>query len=70
MSASTLTFHVTGITCRHCVDSVTSEVTGVAGVSSVVVDLPGGQVEVSGRNVDPATVIAAIAEAGYAASPG
>ncbi len=70
MSASTLTFDVTGMTCQHCVDSVTREVSAVFGVSSVVVDLSGGQVEVSGRNVDPVTVIAAIAEVGYAASLG
>lgn len=69
MVESTLTFEVTGMTCQHCVVSVTSEVTDVAGVSRVDVDLAEGRVSVSGVNADPAAVIAAIAEAGYEATP-
>ena len=70
MAESILTFDVTGMTCQHCVASVTSEVSVVAGVRHVEVDLAEGRVDVSGSNVDAATVIAAIADAGYAASPG
>lgn len=69
MVASTLTFDVTGMTCQHCVDSVTSEVTGVTGVTGVTVDLERGRVNVSGTEVDTPAVIAAIAAAGYEASP-
>jgi copper chaperone CopZ len=37
------TYHVTGLTCEHCVRAVTSELAGTAGVTSVTVDLvPGG----------------------------
>lgn len=64
-----LTFDVTGMTCQHCVTSVTSEVIGVNGVRNVNVDLAHGRVDVSGTNVDVPAVIAAIAQAGYEASP-
>ena len=60
---------VTGMTCSHCVASVTEEVSALAGVSSVEVDLKVGgesRVIVSGAApVDPAAVQAAIEEAGY-----
>ena len=40
---STQTFPVTGLTCGHCVGAVTSELSVLAGVSDVQVDLvPGG----------------------------
>jgi copper chaperone len=36
---ATTTYPVTGITCGHCVQSVTRQVGGLAGVSGVTVDL-------------------------------
>ncbi|QNN51830.1 heavy-metal-associated domain-containing protein [Nocardioides mesophilus] len=64
---STTTYQVTGMTCGHCVSSVTSEVSEIAGVTDVRVDLASGQVTVtsSGDPVDPAQVRAAVEEAGY-----
>ncbi|MBX0301881.1 heavy-metal-associated domain-containing protein [Cryobacterium sp. 1639] len=63
------TFQVAGMTCSHCVESVTSEVGRVAGAERIDVDLvPGGlsRVTVSSNNpVDPAAIAAAIDEAGY-----
>ena len=35
----TTTYPVTGMTCGHCVQAVTSELTSLAGVSGVTVDL-------------------------------
>jgi copper chaperone CopZ len=35
----TTTYPVTGMTCGHCVQAVTSELTGLGGVSGVTVDL-------------------------------
>ncbi len=35
----TTTLKVTGMSCEHCANAVTSELTGLAGVSGVVVDL-------------------------------
>ncbi len=62
----TSTYMVTGMTCQHCVQSVTEEVSEVPGVSGVEVDLASGRVTVSSeRPVDDAAVRAAVAEAGY-----
>ncbi|MEE1771267.1 heavy-metal-associated domain-containing protein [Streptomyces sp. JV185] len=58
-------YHVTGMTCGHCVASVTEEVAEVPGVSEVEVDLPGGTVLVRGEALDDSGIRAAIAEAGY-----
>jgi copper ion binding protein len=63
---STQTFTVTGMTCGHCVASVTEEVSEIAGVESVDVVLETGQVTVSSAEpVDAAVVRAAVEEAGY-----
>ncbi|HEX3826208.1 MAG TPA: heavy-metal-associated domain-containing protein [Sporichthyaceae bacterium] len=57
-------YSVSGMTCQHCVNAITTEVGGVDGVSSVVVDLATKTVTVDG-GADTA-VRAAIDEAGYA----
>ena len=62
---STTTYVVTGMTCAHCVASVTEEVSEVSGVSGVAVDLESGSVTVTGEGVDRDAVKAAVAEAGY-----
>lgn len=63
---SSTTYTVTGMTCQHCVASVTEEVSEVAGVTGVDVDLDTGRVTVTGSDtVDDAAVRAAIDEAGY-----
>lgn len=60
------TYTVSGMTCGHCVSSVTEEVAQIAGVSSVDVDLATGQVTVTSENeLDRAQVQHAIEEAGY-----
>ena len=68
MSIGTLTYRVDGMTCGHCTVAVTDEVTKVAGVAAVDVDLDTKLVRVSGNDVDEAAVVAAIDEAGYAAA--
>ena len=65
MRASTLTFAVTGMTCQHCVASVTRQVSGVAGVNKVSVDLERGIVIAEGNALSPTAITAAIGEAGY-----
>jgi copper chaperone len=63
---STSTYTVTGMTCEHCVRSVTEEVSEVPGVTAVDVDLATGQVSVSSAEpVDDGAVRAAVSEAGY-----
>ncbi|MGC5172059.1 heavy-metal-associated domain-containing protein [Microbacterium sp. DT81.1] len=60
---------VSGMTCSHCVMSVTEELTGIDGVQNVSVDLnAGGASRVTIRSatpIDAAAVQAAVAEAGY-----
>ncbi|MGW2918432.1 heavy-metal-associated domain-containing protein [Streptomyces angustmyceticus] len=58
-------YHVTGMTCEHCVASVTEEVSEVPGVSEVVVDLAANSVTVHGTDLDDGRLRAAIVEAGY-----
>jgi copper chaperone len=60
----TSTYGVAGMTCEHCVRSVTEEVSEVPGVTAVEVDLAGGSMTVQGDPDDDA-VRAAVAEAGY-----
>ena len=60
------TYTVTGMTCGHCVTSVTEEITAINGVTDVAVDLPTGAVTVTSNDpVDEARVRAAVEEAGY-----
>ena len=65
--SQTRTYTVTGMTCGHCVASVTEEVQEIAGVTDVAVDLASGSVTVtSDAPLDDAAVKAAVEEAGYA----
>jgi len=66
----TLDFTVTGMTCQHCVASVTEEVSEVPGVTEVDVDLATGRLHVVGDGLSTEQVQAAVAEAGdYTAQP-
>ena len=60
------TYTVTGMTCGHCVASVTEEVGEVAGVQSVDVKLETGALTVTGEGISDDAVKAAVEEAGYA----
>ncbi|MFD2763599.1 copper ion binding protein [Micromonospora soli] len=62
----TTTYQVQGMTCGHCVNSVSTEVGAIPGVSDVQVDLASGQVTVTSESpLDTDTVRAAVDEAGY-----
>ena len=58
------TYAVTGMTCEHCVRSVSEEISEIPGVTAVEVDLASGRVTVQG-DADDDAVRAAVAEAGY-----
>lgn len=60
------TYTVTGMTCGHCVASITEEVKGIPGVEDVVVTLDeGGRMTItSAAPVELRQVSAAVAEAG------
>ncbi|MEQ3553037.1 heavy-metal-associated domain-containing protein [Pseudonocardia nematodicida] len=63
---NTATYTVTGMTCQHCVSSVTEEIGEIAGVTGVDVDLPTGAVTVTSTEVlSDDAIRAAVEEAGY-----
>jgi copper chaperone len=64
-TAETRDYTVQGMTCSHCVLSVREEVSEVAGVSAVDVDLASGRMTVAGQDIDDDSVHAAVADAGY-----
>ena len=65
MSATT-TYTVSGMTCQHCVASVTEEVSEIAGVTDVQVELDSGAVTVTSEEpLREESVRAAVEEAGY-----
>lgn len=58
---------VPGVSCHHCVEAVTSEVSKLVGVEHVDVNLDNKVVTVEfGDSVAPESIVAAIKEAGYA----
>jgi len=60
------TYTVTGMTCQHCVASVTEELGALPEVTGIDVDLATGVVTVaSDRELSTQEVAAAISEAGY-----
>ena len=64
--SQTATFTVSGMTCGHCVASVTEEVQEIAGVESVNVELASGALTITSADpVDESAVKAAVEEAGY-----
>jgi copper chaperone len=66
---SEFNYDVVGMTCGHCEKAVAEEVGQVAGVQSVDVSASEGRLVVRGDDsVADADVIAAVEEAGYAAT--
>jgi copper chaperone len=68
-TAATQSFEVAGMTCEHCVASVTEELSALDGVETVAVDLkPGSSSTVvvgASRALSGAEVRAAVEDAGY-----
>ena len=65
--SQTISYSVPGMTCDHCKHAVTSELSAVAGVAGVDVDLETKLVKVTGEGLDDQVLRAAIEEAGYEA---
>jgi copper chaperone CopZ len=66
--SETITYSVPAIHCAHCAMSIREEVSEVEGVEDVAVDLDTKIVTVQGRELDDASLRAAIVEAGYEAA--
>lgn len=62
-TVNTHTFQVPDISCQHCIDAITSEVSAVPDVQSLQVDLEAKTVMVVGGEND--ALIAAIDDAGF-----
>jgi copper chaperone CopZ len=68
--AVTNTYTVTGMTCSHCVQAVTGELSTLPGVEDVRIDLASGAVTVtSAAPLADNDVRAAVDEAGYELAP-
>lgn len=71
--SNTTTFGVKGMTCGHCVASVTDELKALPGVQDVSVDLNAGATStvtvVSAESLDDDAIRAAVDEAGYELEP-
>lgn len=61
---TTQTYSVPAISCQHCVNAITGEVTKVSGVAEVAVDLTSKTVTVVG-DADDTAIRTAIDDAGY-----
>lgn len=59
-------YTVQGMTCDHCAGSVSAEVTKIAGVTDVSVDVSAGQLTVNSTGpISDEAVTEAVEEAGY-----
>ncbi|HMQ24659.1 MAG TPA: cation transporter [Acidimicrobiales bacterium] len=68
--STTTKINVDGMSCGHCVTSVTNEVRKLDGVTGVDVDLAAGTVQItSDAPLEEADVNAAVDEAGYEVTP-
>ncbi|MET3720157.1 MULTISPECIES: heavy-metal-associated domain-containing protein [unclassified Arthrobacter] len=69
MSIITTTVSVSGMTCGHCVSSVSEEIESLTGVEGIDVDLNAGGISTvtitSSQELSPADIGEAVAEAGY-----
>ncbi|MBS1767828.1 MAG: heavy-metal-associated domain-containing protein [Acidobacteria bacterium] len=62
----TIQLKIKGMTCGHCVRTVSGALKGVKGVTGAEVDLKGGTATVEGAP-DPAALVAAVEAEGYQA---
>jgi copper chaperone len=67
---TTTQFQVTGMSCSHCEQGVSTEVGQISGVVDVAVSAATGRLVVTSSGpVDESQVVAAVEEAGYQAVP-
>jgi len=60
-----ISLRIGGMTCSHCVDSVTRALSEFSGVRSVKVDLNPGRAEITGEGLDREKLSAAVEQLGY-----
>lgn len=66
---SSKTINVDGMTCGHCVNAVTEELSKIPGVTAVSIELRAGEISpvtiTTGNEISDADIAAAVEEAGY-----
>ena len=62
-----LVVSVGGMTCNHCVNSVSNAISEVTNVEDVDVDLGSGETKINGNNINIDEVVEAITSSGYSA---
>lgn len=66
---TTTRINIDGMTCNHCIDAVTEELTSITGVQQVDIELNKGGISTatvtSEGKLDPEQIGEAVAEAGY-----
>lgn len=65
MAENTLTIPIDGMSCGHCVASVKDKLSGMPGMTGVEVTLKPGQAVVTGSDLSPDAIKAAIEELGF-----
>lgn len=65
MKQDDLEIQIDGMTCSHCVLTVTDSLKRVAGVADVNIVLQTGRAHVSGEHIDPAALEKAVEDVGY-----
>lgn len=68
IAAPAQVLHVEGMTCEHCVDTVTRTLREQAGVTDASVELASGRATVVGEQIDAAALIRAVEGAGFRAT--
>ncbi|MCC8179867.1 MAG: heavy-metal-associated domain-containing protein [Planctomycetes bacterium] len=63
--ADTITLPIGGMSCQHCVQSITKALSDLPGVESVTVTLEPGQAVVTGSNLDKSAMVAVVEDLGF-----
>ena len=63
------TLHIEGMSCGHCLNAVSQALAGAPGVKVESVRIGRAEVDYDERVTSPAAVVAAVADAGYRATP-
>ena len=67
---NTVTLKISGMSCSHCVNTVTRRLREFAGVTEATVDLARGEAVISGTQLDGTVLAAAVQVLGYEAAVG
>jgi copper chaperone len=70
MATQTLTLHIAGMSCGHCLKAVNQALASLPGVSIDSVRIGRADLRFDDRQIQPAQITAAVEDAGYSATIG